>query len=289
MSATRALVVGAAMALVAAGCGGDGDKAATTTSSPPTSEETTTTLPATTTTTALGPELEKLLLVEADLPNFEEQAEGPAEADDDDDITEICDATETPALTALEGEPEATGKTFERGSGIPVEVSSFAGKTTPEKAEAAMDELLDPKVRKCLEDDFRAEVGQDLPAGVTATVNVTSTETKLTGLDQVVVLSAIASVRGAGGTQSFRFDLVFLRLGGTIVIVSYGGGGGASVAERQRIVSTAARKLRGTTTSGTSTTRATGGTGSTSSTSRSSTTRRSTTTTRQGSTTSTTR
>ena len=288
MSASRALVVGAAMALVAAGCGGDGDKAATTTS-PTTSEETTTTLPATTTTTEVEPALESLLLVKADLPNFKEQAEDPAEAEDDD-ASEICDDTETPALTALDGEPEATGKTFERGSPLPVEVSSFAGKTTPEKAKAALDELVDPKVRKCFEDEFRADLGKDLPAGVTVTVKVTSTETTLTGIDQVAVLSAVGSVKGPGATQSFRVDLVFLRVDGTILGVTYGGAGPTSVAERQRIVTTAARKLTGTTTSGTSTTRA-GGSGSTSTTSRSSTTRRSTSTTARqgGSTTSTTR
>lgn len=278
------LVVATALALAA--CGGGGDKSATTTSAPP-AESTSTSGEPTTTSTTIDPELQALLLTETDLPTgFKEAADDPSS----DDEASACDTVDAPATKAIEDEPSAEGASFERGSGaIPVQVSSTVTRTTPEKAEAAMAELLDAKLRECLEADLRTAAESSLPAGGTVTFNTTSARANVTGTDQAVLLSSTATIKAESTTAVVRSDFVFLRKDGTLYIVFYAGlNDQATAAERQRIVAAAARKLGGTA-SGTSTTSASGGsTSSTSSSGRTSTSRGSTSSSRR-STTSTTR
>jgi hypothetical protein len=150
--------------------------------------------------------------------------------------------------------------------------------STPEKAEAAVKEALDPDVVKCIEGDMRTEIEKDLPSGTTLEFKTTPTESSVPGTDQAVLVASTVTVKAAA-TVTLRADIVFLRKAGVILSVFYIGPTNlATSAERQRIVAIAAKKLAGD--SGTSTTGAAGG--STSSSGRSTTTRRGSTTTRQG-------
>ena len=262
----------AAAVVLAAGCG-RGEEAA-----PPATTTPETTVANTTTTTGNEDELKKLLLVAADVPEFKEK---PAsnEPEDDFDPFARCEA-ELPALKAVADAPEVEGASFVRAPEDAVEVGSSATATTPEKAEALLNELADPKTGGCFETAFSEALKKEVPAGAEVTPKVTATKSSVAGADQTVLLSIAATVRGGGQTSTFRADLVFLRRAGDVVIVTYSGPTNlTSVAERQRIVAAVSKKLGGGTTA------TTAGSASTSSTrGGSSTTRRSTTTTRGGTT-----
>ena len=281
---TAALAV-AALTL-AAGCG-RGDK----TSSPETTAPTDTTVPATTTTTSNEDELRKLLLVATDVPEFKEKAATADPPEEEDDPFVKCEA-ELPALKALDDAIEVEGDTFVRGPEDGVEVSSDVTGTTPEKAEAAVNELLEPKTATCFQTAITDAVKKELPAGVEVTPKLTITRSSVAGADQAVLASFTGTVRARGQAVGFRSDFVVLRRDGEIVTVYYAGPTNlTSAGERQRIVAAVSKKLGGDTTATTS-----GSTTSSTAASRSSTTRRSTTTTRrsttsssQASTTSTTR
>jgi len=271
---TAALALAAAVTL-AAGCGG-GDKA-----KPPVAS---TVVEPTTTTTVSDARLRELLLVAADVPEFKERPPSTEPEDEEDPFTKC--ATDLPAAKALENEPEAEGATFVRAPEDAVEVSSEATGTTPDKAEAAVTELLEPKKATCFETALRAALEKAVPAGAQVTPKATVTKASVAGADQAVLLSIAATVKAEGKTTGYRVDLVFLRRGGDIVIVFYSGPTNlTSVAERQRIVAAVSKKLGGGTSS-TSTTSSSSSGGSSTSVSGggSSTTRRSTTTTKAGST-----
>jgi len=281
-----AAAIATALAVVAA-CGGGGGSSATTTSAPPSSEAPSTSAEPTTTTTAIDPALQQLLLQAEDLTGFKKAAEpDPGNPDD----PRLCDPAEAPAQKPLDDGPNADGPTLERESNADVEVTSFAARATPDEAQAAMDELLDAKVKQCIEEDLKTVLEQEgATPGASYAVKTTPSRSTVSGVDQVVVLASTITVSGAV-SQTLRADFVLLRSGGTVLGVQYFGPAGAtSVTERQRIVAVAARKLAATA-PGTSTTAGAGGstssTSSTSSSGRSSTTRRSSSTTRAGATTS---
>ena len=271
---TAALAIAAAVAF--AGCGGD-DKE-------PAAEVTTTVLPSTTTT--IDPALRDLLLVAADVPMFTEET-GAEPKEEKEKTFAVCQPAEAPAANALTVEPEVDGSTFVRGPQGAVKVSSSATATTPEKAEAALTELVDPKLSACYESDLRAAIEKDVPTATELQVKLTATKSEVAGADQAVLLSATIDFTSEGKARDVRSDLVLLRRQGTIVAIFYNGPiDVTSVAERQRIVAAVSKKLGGDT-SGSSTT--TGGS-STSGTGRgSSTSQRSTSSTGRGSTTSSTR
>lgn len=282
--ASGAAAVGTALAIVAA-CGGGGGSRSNTTAAPPPDESTTTSAEPTTTSTTIDPALEELLLVAEDLTGFRKQADPEPE---DPNEPRLCDPSVAPAQKVLDDGPSADGPTLARESNEEVEVSSFVAQASPEEARAAMDELLDPKVRQCAEERLKMLLEQDAAQpGVTYAVKTTSSRSTVGGVEQAVVLASTITAGGSGATRTIRADIVLLRSGGTVLGVDYFGPSSAtSVAERQRIVAVAARKLAATG-SGTSTTAAGGGsTSSTSASRRTSTTRRSTSTTRDRSTTS---
>lgn len=281
---TAALITATALAVVA--CGGGGDKASTTTT-PTTGESTSSSFE--TTTTTIDPALQELLLVAEDLKDFKEQATTEPVDPDGSNAPTCGDPAIAPAGRALDGEPSVDGGRFVRGPQDAVDVSSSVVATTPEKAEAALKEVLEPKVVECLEGDFRTEVEKEAPAGTTVTFKTTSAASTVPGIDQAVLVSSTVTLKNGATTSTRRVDLVFLRKAGVILTIPYSGPTElATSAERQRIVAIAARKLAGEA-AGTSTTA--GASGSTTSTRRGATTstRRSTSTTRQGSTTSSTR
>lgn len=277
MTAPARISLAVAVALALAACGGGDDEAATTTSAP--AESTTTSVQPTTTT--IDPALQQLLLVAADLEGFKEQPGAPPV--DEASTAPICgDQAVAPAGAALRDEPFADGPTLVRGAEDAVEVSSSALKTTAERAESALNEIVDPKVVDCLEADFKTEAEKNLPAGSTVTLESTATKSTVTGVDQAVLVTSTSTVKSEARTVATRVDLVFLREEGTILTVNYLGPTAlTSNGERQRIVAIAARKLAGPDAAGTSTT-----TGGSSTSSRQSTTssRRSTSTTGAGTT-----
>jgi len=262
-------MVAAAFAVVAA-CGGGGGKKATTTSTPTSGFDSTPSSEASTSTT-VDPALQSLLLVAADLPSFKE----PASPSPTGRRSTSCESTTAPAITALLASPGAEGSTFERGTGGAVKVSSSAISAAPEQATAALTELVDPKVQSCLEADLKAAAEKDLPSGSTLTMKLTSAKATVVGVDQTVVLSGIGTVKGdttastsAGssttkaGAKTVRYDLVFLRSAGTVLVLTYTGPSDqATSTERQKIVAIAAKKLAGTGggATGSSTTVAAGG------------------------------
>ena len=268
------LAVAATLGAVASGCGG-GDKPAATTTTATSLEETTTTLAATTTSTTIDPALRELLLVAADLPEgFEEQAAGGTRTA----LFTTCDSSTAPAVRAVYDAPTVDGSTFQRGANGAVKVASSVISAQPGEAEPGLNELLDPKVKECLEADLRSLVEKDQPTGATVTLKLSATKATISGADQTVLLSSTATVKADTTTSTARLDFVFLRKADTILVVTYGGPTNlTSVAERQKIVAAAARKLAGGDAAATSTT----GGGSTTSTRRTSTTRRATTTTRR--------
>ncbi len=271
-----AILAFAAAAAVASGCGGDDDE--------PTAEVTTTVLPSTTTTTAVDPALRDLLLVAADVPMFTEET-GAAPKEEKERTFAVCQPAEAPAANALTTEPEVDGSTFVRGAQGAVKVSSSVTATTPEKAEAALTELIDPKLTACYESDLRAGIEKDVPTATDLKVKLTATRSEVAGAEQAVLLSATINYTSEGTARDVRSDLVLLRRQGTIVAIFYNGPMDlTSTAERQRIVAAVSKKLGGDTT-GSSTT--TGSGSSTSGTGRgSSTSQRSTSSTARGSTTS---
>jgi len=278
--AAGSLAITVALAVVA-GCSGGGGKLSTTTSSPPSSDESTTSSEPSTTSTSIDPTLQDVLLVAADVTGFKEQTtKTPTRF-----RSTTCSSTTAPALNAISTAPTVDGAIFERGADAAVKVSSRAI-AAPDKAQAALTELLDPKLAQCLQDDLRAILGNDPASGTIDALKMTVTKATLSGVDQTVTLAGVATAKdNNGAAKPFQLDLVFLRSGSTILVVSYSGPSGvASVAERQRIVVAAGRRLSGSPT-GPTTTQPAGG--STSSTRRTSTTRRVTTTTHQASTSST--
>jgi len=290
---TAALVVAAALAVVA-GCGGGGGKKSTTTSGPPSSETPTSEQ---TTSTTIDPALQSLLLVAADLPGFKE----PTSASPAARRSTSCESTTAPAVTALFAAPSVEGTTFEKGTGGAVKVSSSAISTTAEQGGAGLTELVDPKVQACLSADLKASAEKDLPTGSTVTLKLTSAKATVAGVEQTVLLSGTGTVKGGDTTASTSgpsstsktstttktktvvYDLVFLRNGGTILVLTYSGPSDqATSAERQRIVATAAKKLAGA--SGTSST-TTGASSTSTSIGGTTTSHKSTTTTRRTTTT----
>jgi len=290
-----ALVVAAALAAVP-GCGGGGGKKSTTTSVPtsldtPTSEQTT--------SSTIDPALQSLLLVAADLPGFKE----PTSAAQAARRSTSCESTTAPAVTALFAAPSVEGTTFEKGTGGAVKVSSSAIGTTAEQAGAGLTELVDPKVQSCLSADLKASAEKDLPTGSTLTLKLTSAKATVTGVDQTVLLSGTgtlktdttASTSDPSSTskssttsktaKTVVYDQVFLRSGGTILVLTYSGPSDqATSVERQRIVATAAKKLASASGSGTSST-TTGGSSTSTSVGGSTTSHKSTSTTRRTTTT----
>ncbi len=268
--ATTALAVAAAVTL-AAGCGRGEQDALSTTTTPAE-----TTLPST--TTVVDDDLRELLLVAADVPEFKEK---PAsnEPETDDDPLARCE-NQLPAARAIE-EPEVEGATFVRGAEDAVKVSSSATGTTPGKAEAALNELADPKTTACFQQEFSEFFKDAVPAGAEVAAKITATKSTVAGADQAVLVGTTITARGPAGTVAYRADFVFLRRAGDIVTIFYVGPSNlTTVAERQRIVAAVSKKLGGGTTATTSSSGSTtsvAGTGS-------STTRRSTTTTRRSTT-----
>jgi hypothetical protein len=294
--AAAPVALGLAVALAISACGSGGGKGAST-STPTTAESTSSSAEATTTSTTIDPALKALLLVADDLPQFKEAA-NPSP---DQDLFKTCDPAEVPAFKVLYDAPSVDGSTFSRGADDAVEVTSSVTSTTAEQGQAGLDEVLEPKAVECLQTDLQALTDKDKPEGTTATVKVTTAKSTVAGVDQTVLLSTTTTVKqGAtttttegssttrqsssttkqAATQVIRQDLVFLRLGGTILVVTYLGPSGlTSTTERQRIVAVAAKKLTDGTSGSTSTTTGSGSGSSTSSTRGSSTTRRSTTST----------
>ncbi len=271
--------------LAGAGCGGGGGKAATTTSAPPSSETTSSSV-ASTTSSTIDQTLKELLLVAADLPGFKEATTPAGTAE----LFKTCDPAEVPAFKLLNDSPSIEGGTFERGKDDAVGVTSSVYSVTAEQAEDGLTELLDAKALECLEKDLRAIVEEDLTAGQTATVKLTSTKATVAGVDQVVILSATVTLKEGATTLTTRQDGVFLRSAGTILEVDYLGPTTlATPAERQKIVAVAARKLAAAASGGTTTTGSGGSSTSSTRSSGSSTTRRSTPTTRRSSTSTTTK
>ena len=268
---TATLAFAAAVALASA-CGGDDEGT--------TAEATTTVVPSSTTTT-IDPALRDLLLVAADVPMFKEEAATEPKEEKEKTFA-VCQAAEAPAANALTAEPEVDGSTFVRGAQGTVKVSSSVTATTPEKAEAALTELADPKLSGCYESDLRAAIEKDVPTASELQVKLTQTKSEVAGADQAVLLSAAVNYTSEGTARAVRSDLVLLRRQGTIVAIFYNGPSDlTTVAERQRIVAAVSKKLGGDTSGSTTTS----GTGS----STSSTSRRSTSSTTRGSTTSSTR
>jgi len=288
MIALPAGSMGIAMALaVAAGCGGGGGKASTTTSAPSSSEATTaTSVESTTTTRLIDPALRALLLVASDLPGFKD----PTSLSPVNDPSTSCDATQLPGVKAIIEASAISGPTIVKGANDAVKVSSRVISTTPDQAQGGLTELLDPKAASCLESDLRKAVDSDQPAGTTVTLKLASSQSTVAGAEQTVILAGTATVKGDTVTRTLRFDLGFVRSGGTVLIITYSGASSVtSVTERQGIIVIAASKLNASTAGATATTVA--GTGkSTSSTRRTSTTKRSgATTTVKATTTSTTK
>lgn len=269
---TAALAVAAAVSL-AAGCGRGGQDAPSTTTTPAE-----TTLPSTT-TTVVDDKLKELLLVAADVPEFKEKPASNEPETGDDDPLARCES-QLPAAKAIE-EPEVEGATFVRGAEDAVKVASSATGTTAEKAEAALNELVDPKATACFQQEFSEFFKKDLPAGAEVTAKVAATKSTVAGADQAVLLGTTLTGKGPAGTVTYRADFVFLRRAGDIVTIFYAGPSNlTTVAERQRIVAAVSKKLGAGTTSTTASSGSTtsvAGTGS-------STTRRSTTTTRRSTT-----
>jgi len=286
MTRAAAIAVVATLGLVA-GCAGGGSSRSTTTRAPSTSSTEDVPAPSEQSTppTTVDPTLQSLVLVAADVPGFKEQA-GPSPTRD---RSTSCDPAAAPAVKAISAAAAAEGATFERGPDGAVQVSS-RGISSPDQAEAALTELVDPKLTACLQADLRAIVEKNSGGGAADAFKMTSAKSKVGGVDQTVILAASASMKdNAGVARTVLLDLVFLRSSGTILVVTYTGPSGmASVAERQRIVAVAGRKLAGSA-SGTSTTLAGGSTTSSTRRSTTTTTRRSTTTTHPASTTSSTK
>lgn len=268
--------LGVAVALaVAAGCGGGDGQDPTTTSAPPPSEETTTSVELTTTTTVVDPALQALLLVAADLPGFKDP-ETPAATSEP---STTCDPSEVPAVKAIIEAPGVSGTTLVKSANDAVTISSRAVSTAPDQAQGGLTELLDPKATSCLESDLRSAVEKEQPGGTTVTLKLATSQTSVAGAEQAVILAGTATVKGDTVSRTLRRDVVFLRSGGKVLIVTYSGpSSSASNAERQGIIVLAAGKLTASTTS------TTVAGGSTTSTRRTSTTRRRTSTTRGAST-----
>lgn len=277
-TAPFALAVSLALALLA-GCGGGGKKA---TLGPSSSEV------APSTSTTIDPGLKNLLLVAADVPTFKEDTSPDDPAAVDDDPLKRCDAA-LPAFKAMDDVPSADGATFVRDVGNAVSATSSASSADSQKAEAALTELLSPEATACFNTAIAGAIEAGNPNGGKATAKTTVTKSSVPGIDQVVLLSSTATVNAAGKAIGVRFDFVFLRSQGTVVVVFYGGPTAlTSVAERQKIVGAVSKKLAAASGSADTSVSSTSSTSSTSATGAgSSTTRRSTTTTRRsGSTTS---
>jgi len=235
------------------------------------------------TTTTIDPALRELVLVAADLPKFKEETTAPAK---DEETFAVCEPTDAPASYALVDEPSVDGANFARGPEGAVSVSSTATATTPQKAEAAITELTDPKLTGCYESDVRKGIEKDVPAASEITVKLAVTKPSVAGVDQAAVLSAAIAFKANGKPGAVRSDFVLLRRQGIILSFFYSGATNlASAAERQGIIAAAAKKLSGDT-SVTSTTSGSGSSSTSISAGGSSTTRRSSSTTSKGSTTS---
>lgn len=236
----------AAILTLATGCGGDAKKAVPDVS--------TTFLP---TTTTIDPALKELLLVAADVPEFTAEPSASPTVEEDETF-EVCQQADAPASHALINEPDVDGATFVRGPEDAVKVSSSVTATTPEKAEAALDELIDPKISACYEGDVRADLEKETPGASDITVELTTTKSSVAGADQAALLSAVISFKVDGKAESARSDFVLVRRQGTIVSIFYSGPTKVtSTNERQRIVAAVSKKLGGGS-SGTSTTSGSG-------------------------------
>lgn len=275
---TAPFALAVSLALVA-GCGGGGKKSPQL--GTPSSEVSSTTEPATTSTT-IDPALQDLLLVAADVPTFKEDTAAVDPAAQGNDPLKQCD-TELPAVKAVDEVPRAEGATFVRGVGNAVSTTSSASVSDAGKAEAALTELVSAEAAACYEAAVAGAVEAGNQAGAKATAKTTATKSSVPGIDQVVLLSSAVTVAAtAGKAEAVRYDIVFMRSQGTVVVVVYRGPTTlTSVAERQKIVGAVSKKLAAsvpgsTGTSGSSTSVTGGG---------SSTTKRSTTTTRRSSTT----
>jgi len=197
--------------------------------------------------------------VAADVPMFTEQAEG--EAKEEKETFAFCQPADAAAANALTEDPEVRGETFQRGADGAVKVSSSVTGSTPDKAEAALDELGAPEVSTCFEAQVRADVEKDVPTATDIKVKVTPVKSEVSGADQAVLLGATITYK-EGDTvtiRSLRRDTVLLRRQGTVIAIFYSGPAGlTTVEERQRIVAAVSKKLGGGSTGPSTTSRSSG-------------------------------